>query len=111
MTTFNPARINRELDERGVGHRPVEARRLGLPRPVVVFVRNDDWCLGAGTPDSEREAFEMWAGYWTHYARQSEGWELKRIALYKDPGPCSYCGQDGHNGGCKAHERHDARCL
>jgi len=24
---------------------------------------------------------------------------------------CSYCGKDGHYGGCKAQERHDARCL
>ena len=25
--------------------------------------------------------------------------------------PCEYCGQDGHQGGCRAHERHDRRCL
>jgi len=27
------------------------------------------------------------------------------------PEHCEYCGQDGHRGGCRAHERHDARCL
>lgn len=29
----------------------------------------------------------------------------------EDEGPCEYCGKDGHNGGCRAQERHDARCL
>jgi hypothetical protein len=25
--------------------------------------------------------------------------------------PCDYCGKRGHWGGCKAQDRHDARCL
>jgi len=36
---------------------------------------------------------------------------VKLEALADRLSTCEYCGQVGHVGGCKAHQRHDGRCL
>jgi len=35
----------------------------------------------------------------------------KFVVKDEEPKSCPYCGKDGHNGGCRTQERHDARCL
>jgi hypothetical protein len=49
---------------------------------VVVFVRGDGWSLGA-SERIEGSAFDTWAGLWTLFARESEGWRLRPISEYR----------------------------
>lgn len=79
---FDLKTLRRELDADGIGWLPSRARAAGLLPPVVVFVRNDGWSLGAGHPAAEELAEEMWRGHWTHFARESGGWELRPMSEY-----------------------------
>jgi len=79
---FDIATLRRELDGDGLGHPPSMARRQGLHAPVVVFVRGDGWSLGA-SERIEGSAFDTWAGLWTLFARESEGWRLRPISEYR----------------------------
>ena len=35
--------------------------------PDIVFIRNDEWTLGAEFGDMEDAAYELWLGSWTHF--------------------------------------------
>jgi len=49
-------------------------------------------------------------GQWQRWAEDCLN-RCRHRGLAHEVMPCPYCGEDGHNGGCRAHERHDVRCL
>lgn len=79
---FDLERLDREMDADGIGWAPSRARGLGLHPPVTVFVRNDDWSLGAGHPAAEELAEESYHKTWALFARESEGWRLRPFSEY-----------------------------
>jgi hypothetical protein len=56
------------------------ARELGIPLDIV-FIRDDNWALGA--PERYRDvAYKMWKGSWTHFYLVKEK-KLRLIEEYK----------------------------
>lgn len=45
----------------------------------IIFIRNDNWCLGAPT-EFEETAFSIWRDAWTHFVRK--GGEVQPIGEY-----------------------------
>lgn len=70
------------VDDEGYG---VPARRAEVDYKItsdIVFLRDDDWALGAPTK-FEHVAYTMWKREWTHFARANDiGW--KAISTYRN---------------------------
>lgn len=47
---------------------PGRAKNEHNIKPVIIFVRNDGWSLGA-PEEYEVEAHAMWSDSWTHFTR------------------------------------------
>lgn len=82
LPRFALSRLDREMDKDGIGWSPARARERAMPRPVIVFQREDGWTLGAGTADAERLAYESWRGHWTLFA-VGPSWAWRPISEYQ----------------------------
>jgi len=89
VATFNLSQLVREINPEGLGVAPVIARRLGLPEPLVVFIRDDGWSVGAAGDRAERVALEYWGHRYVTFARREEGWKLRPILEYQRGASCA----------------------
>ena len=48
--------------------------------PDIVFIRDDNWTLGANE-ENEHHAYALWKDQWSHYQRQGE--PIKPISQYE----------------------------
>ena len=79
---FDLAQLRREIDADGIGWTPARAREAGMPPPLVVFIRDDGWSLGASGPATVRQALDAWRGSWRLFALASEGWRVRPFSEY-----------------------------
>lgn len=86
---FDLATLNREIDIDGIGWAPARARGVGMLEPVVVFIRDDGWSLGAGHAVAERQAVDAYRSTWALFARAAEGWRLRPFSEYYAKGESS----------------------
>jgi hypothetical protein len=79
---FELKHLVREVTPEGLGVAPTVARALRLPEPLVVFVRDDGWSVGAAGDRAERQALDYWGHRYVQFARREEGWTLRPISEY-----------------------------
>lgn len=80
IATHGPDRVL--IGDTGLATRPRQAVERGVNWEIV-FIRDDGWTLAA-TDEDAGYAYDIWKGYWTHFAEFHDGRlsEARPIAEY-----------------------------